>query len=176
MSLANQGTISKELWVKIRAEPELLRVKQEESRRNHKILLATNPHFRAKHGARNTAYFHAHKHEEAFILSSSISRWCFNMVDKSQSAWLRENLPWKTHLPHRQSERSYHFYSCCGISRYMKTGVSGCFLIIGYSLDTYERVTNYISDLVAIKDRSRRIPLPQALRRARLGCSSGRRL
>lgn len=154
----------------------MLRVVQEESRRNHKRLLTTNPHFRAKVSARVKAYFHAHKHEEAYVRGKSISRWCFCMPDKSKSAWVRENLPWKTHLPHHQSERSYHFYSCCGISRYMKTGVSGRFLIIGYSLDTYERVTKYISDLVAIKDRSRRIPLPQALRRARLGCSNGRRL
>jgi hypothetical protein len=58
----------------------------------------------------------------------------------------------------------------------MKTRVSGCFLIIGYSLDTNERVTNYISDIVAIKDESRQISLPQALRTARLGSSNGRRL
>jgi hypothetical protein len=74
MSLADQGTISKELCAKIRAEPELLRVKQEEARRNHKRLRTTNPRFRVKHDARSTAYFHAHKHDEAYILYSSISR------------------------------------------------------------------------------------------------------
>lgn len=143
--LAGKGTISKELWAKIRAEPELLRVKQEEARRNAKKLRATNPRFRAMDTAKSGAFYHAHKHDEAYVLSKCMSAWCFRMSDKSKSAWMRENLPWKTHLPHHQSERSYHFYSCCGIHRYMKTGVSGCFLITGYSVDTNERVTNYIS-------------------------------
>jgi hypothetical protein len=121
LQLARQG-FTKELYAKIRNEPELLRAKQEQERHYKETKWATNPEYRARRKALNLAYYHAHKKDEAIIRNSSISRWCFRLQDKSKTAWARQNLPWKTHLPVIHAEKAYLFYSCCGIRRYLKSG------------------------------------------------------
>jgi hypothetical protein len=114
----------KEFWAKLRAEPELLRAKQEESRRLNRRYVETSPTARAKKLATARAYFQAHKHDETYLRYKSISRWFFCLPDRSRNAWARQYLPWKTHLPVEYPEKSYHFYSCCGTDRFLKSGVS----------------------------------------------------
>lgn len=116
--------INKELWAKLRAEPELLLAKQEESRYYKTKYLSTNPEYREKDAKRARAYFQAHKQDEAYLRSRFIYRWCFGPVDELKYTRMRGNLPWKTHLPVQQHEKTYRFYACCGIHRYMKTAVS----------------------------------------------------
>jgi hypothetical protein len=124
MLIDAKGNTHKEFWAKLRAEPELLRAKQEEARRLNRRLIETNADARAKKIATATAYFHAHSQDEAFLRCRAISRWCFGLPDRSKSAWVREILPWKTHLPTRYHQEAYRFYSCCGTQRYLKTAVS----------------------------------------------------
>ncbi|KAI4848514.1 hypothetical protein E4T44_03885 [Aureobasidium sp. EXF-8845] len=112
----------KEFWAKLRAEPELLRARQEESRRLNRRLIETSATARAKKVATAMAYFHAHRHDETYIRYKAISRWFFCLPDRSKSAWARQNLPWKTHIPIEHPEKIYHFYSCCGTDRFLKSG------------------------------------------------------
>lgn len=116
---------NKEVYAKIRAEPELLRARQEELRyHNNKLRSTTDVEIRAKTQKVKSAYWQAHKQDEALIRYKYMFSWCFGMVDRSKDAWVRENLPWKSHRPVYQHETKYRFYTCCGMARYMKTGVS----------------------------------------------------
>lgn len=115
--------VNKEVWAKIRAEPELLRARQEELRYHNNKLRSTNVEVRSKIETRAAAHFNAHKEEEINIRTRSIYRWCFGRVDE-WAAWAREELPWKTHRPFQQHEKTYHSYACCGMQRYMKSAVS----------------------------------------------------
>jgi hypothetical protein len=126
LHLESRGTTHgyKEVWAKLRAEPELLRARQEESRRLNRRLVETSATARAKKVATAKAYFQAHKHDETYLRYKSINRWSFGMSDRSKSAWARQNLPWKTHCPIEHPEKDYRFYSCCGTERRLKSGVS----------------------------------------------------
>lgn len=122
---ASNYRVTKEVWAKIRAEPELLRVRQEEGRYHHNIKLrSTDVESRAKTQKVKSAYWQAHKQDDALVRYKYMFSWCFGMVDRSKDAWVRENLPWKSHRPVYQHEPDYRFYTCCGMARYMKTGVS----------------------------------------------------
>jgi hypothetical protein len=138
----------KEFWAKLRAEPELLRARQEESRRLNRRLIETSATARAKKVATAMAYFHAHRHDETYIRYKAISRWFFCLPDRSKSAWARQNLPWKTHIPIEHPEKIYHFYSCCGTDRFLKSGVS--YLPIHYLMARY-------SDHITLSGNQRQI-------------------
>jgi hypothetical protein len=138
----------KEFWAKLRAEPELLRARQEESRRLNRRLIETSATARAKKVATAMAYFHAHRHDETYIRYKAISRWFFCLPDRSKSAWARQNLPWKTHIPIEHPEKIYHFYSCCGTDRFLKSGVSD--LPIHYLMARY-------SDHITLSGNQRQI-------------------
>lgn len=116
--------INKDVYAKIRAEPELLRARQEELRYHNHKLRSTDVEFRAKTQKIRSAYWQAHKQDDALVRYKYMFSWCFGMVDRSKDAWVRENLPWKSHRPVYQHEPDYRFYTCCGMARYMKTGVS----------------------------------------------------
>lgn len=116
--------VTKELWAKMRAEPELFRARQEEIRYYNDRQRATSLEYRAKHRKQASAYYQAHKRDETYIRSKAMFIWCFCMIDRSKSTWARENLPWKTHIPVQQHEKTYHFCTCCGISRHLKSAVS----------------------------------------------------
>ncbi|KEQ74190.1 hypothetical protein M436DRAFT_43569 [Aureobasidium namibiae CBS 147.97] len=118
---AARSRINKEVWAKLRAEPELLRAKQEELRyHHHHRIRFKDVEVRSKSGTRALAHYHAHKHEEILVRTRLIFSWCFG-VDVERSAWAREKLPRKTHCPVQQHERTYQFYACCGMQRYMKS-------------------------------------------------------